>query len=241
MKKNKMSAEEKAYIARKESFQQHLPIMDIDKNLLVDKEGNYYPVIEIGEKSIGLMDVESLLALLRNCNSVFEALDLKRSQFLSVPIPFDIEPYIKNQRRIYAQTQQRKKEVANSISFAQARNEDTSSLEREVEQLEKYLTYIDNQTKFVESHLANALIVNKKCFLIPKIRDSKNRIAVEEATKNIVAKIQHIADTSHRCGQQEIQDILFNILNPGNHTTYHAEDKQYSPQIEASSLAKFIK
>lgn len=236
-KNNKMSAEEKAYIARKESFQEHLPIADIDKTLLVDKEGNYYPIFEIGEKNIALMDTNGLLQLIGQCESIFEALDLQKSQFLSVSIPFDIEPYVKYQRKIYTTLLQKSKELQGAIDDFKGDDMDRyNALRREADQVGKYMLYIDNQTKFVEGRLHGAEIINKKSFFIPKIKDSKNKIAVEEAARNIEGYLRMLSDKSHRCSQQDIQDVLFNILNAGSHTTYHAADKQYSPTLDFSNL-----
>lgn len=237
-KKNKVSAEEQALQARKESFQEHLPIADLEKNLLIDKEGNYYPIFEIGEKNIALMDADGLLGLITQCESIFETLDLARSQFLSLSIPFDIEPYIKNQRRVYAQLVQRAKILQGDVVDLNISEDIRESKKRELSQVNKYMLYIDNQTKFVEKTLHGAEIINKKSFFIPKIKDSKNKIAVEEAARNIEGYLRTLSDKSHRCNQQEVLDVLFNVLNAGSHTTYHADAKQYAPSLDLTSLAK---
>ena len=257
--KKKLTPAEIEYQNRMESFQEHLPIADIKKRLLVTKDGLYYPMFKMGEKTLDLMSEEELNNFANRVMQVFASMNLDGSQFLTVPIPFDIAPYkviqqkqitklrrdIDNYQSKITQCERlidEKHHAADNFDdeelrakvikdIENIRKHDIPSLQQKIQQSEQFIQYISEQVKYIVDILNSGLAAHKVCIVIPCIHGNNNETAVQEACINIENKLRGLAPDSHRCSEQEMRDVLYSILNPMRQDAYHVSDTNLPPYL----------
>lgn len=241
-KKKKLTAAEQEYANRMTSFQEHLPIEDISNRLFKDKNNCYYPAFKMGEKTLDLMTLPELDAFSKQVQITFASMNLDGCQFLTVPTPFDLTPYKKNQEKQIERLRMDINRLRNKVSEYQNAegvvdfeylqgDSDAAKAARQIKQYELYIEYINAQTKFITEMLKSGLAAHKECIVIPVIHDNWNATTVEEAALNIETKLKSIASDSHRCSEQEMRDILYSILNPMRKDTYRVPPTQYTPTL----------
>lgn len=203
-KKAKKTAKELEYEKRQESFQEHLPIADIKNRLLVTKEGLYYPVFKMGEKTLDLMSEEELNRFANQVMQSFASMNLDGVQFLTVPVPFDIGPYKNNQQLQIKNLEKKMDRLQNEIV----------KLEREIDNLYAQKNgevpattpYMDLGRQDYDEKIAyikNVLIPNveekvSQCQTFIQYISDQTRFIVNELTRgNVAHKVCLVIPTIH--------------------------------------------
>lgn len=227
-KKKKLTKEEKQEIARKQSFQERIPIKDIRNRLYVTKDDQLLPVFSIGQRAVDLMSEEEAFEFSKQLDTVFQTLGLITAQFLLLPVPFDLHPYQANQDRRYRELQEEVRQIKlqEQSIYAQLNDEKTSpedykrleieyeAIRKEIEQKETCLKFISEQSYFVNKNLQSGRIANKHSYVVCQIKDCWNETAVQEAAKRIEGALKQISNESYRCSEREMEKILVELYNP---------------------------
>lgn len=227
-KKKKLTKEEKQEIARKQSFQERIPVKDIRNRLFITKDNQYLPVFSIGQRAVDLMSEEEAYEFSKQLDTVFQTLGLITAQFLLLPVPFDLHPYQTNQDRRYKELQEEVRQIKQkeqsimvdlndeNLSPEEFKRLDIAleAVRKEIEQKETCLKYILEQSYFVNKHLQSGRIANKHSYVVCQIKDSWNETAVQEAAKRIEGALKQISNESYRCSEKEMEKILVELYNP---------------------------
>lgn len=213
MAKKKMTPEQSKKIARQQSFQERLPIQKIKNRLFVTKKHEFLPVFALGQKAVDLMSEEEVYEFAQQLERTFQTLGIKKTQYLLLPVPFDLAPYERNQKRRFEELRNAEAVLRSSISACTNINQ-RAYLEDELAQNLICQKYIDDQSYFIARNLQSGRVANKHTYVICGIKDSFNETAVQEAARQIEASLRSIADDSHRCTEEEMEKILIELYNP---------------------------
>ena len=213
MKKQKITPEQKAKVARQKSFQERLPILKIKNRLFVTKKNEYLPVFVLGQRAVDLMSEDEVYEFSQQLERTFQTLGITKIQFLLLPVPFDLAPYELNQKRRFDELRNQEASLRSAIGSCFNFNQ-RAYLEDELAQNLICQKYIDNQSYFVTRNLQSGRVANKHTYVICSIKESYNETAVQEAARQIESALKSIADDSHRCSEEEMEKILIELYNP---------------------------
>lgn len=213
MKKTKLSKKENELLDRRKSFQDLIPITKIKNRLYLTKNNEYLSVFALGQKSIDLMSEDEVYEFTRTLERTFETLGIKKIQFLLLPVPFDLDPYLGQRRKRLKELKEEESEIKSKL-LGKLNTQHKSFLEDDLSQNLILQKYIDDQTYFVTRSMQSGRIANKHAYVICDIKDSYNEVAASEAAKSIESALKEISSESHRCTESEMEKILIEIYNP---------------------------
>ena len=212
-KKEKKSPEAIEAEKRKKSFQERLQIAKIQNRLFVSKRGEFYPAFMLGQKSIELMSDEEAYEFSKQLEIVFETIGIVTSQFLMLPVPFDLAPYQDYQYHRYSNLRAEEAELRSKLAAATS-EEQVNVISEQLSQNLVYQKYIDDQSYFVARNMQSGRVANKNIYVICKIKECYNETAVQEASKAIEETLKTLSEDSHRCSEAEMEKILIELFNP---------------------------
>ena len=207
-------------LAQKRSFQQWLPIEDVDKGFIKVKNyarDEYYPVISIGDLNIDLLTDSELFLLARNIESAIAASNVNDFQFLLMPVPYDVETWLKHVDSRIVELEKQREAIDQKVADAQRNddpNVDLATLNADRASVDFYIAHMRGQRAYVMGKLSDGSIVCKKAFMIPKFDNLTTLSEYQDATNTVVARFNSVIPGTTQLNSQAIRNLLFTILNP---------------------------
>lgn len=225
-------------MAQKRSFQQWLPIEDVDRGFIKVKNysrDEYYPVISIGDLNIDLLTDQELFLLARNIESAIASINVTDFQFLLMPIPYDIETWLKHVDDRKAELEKQRDAIDQKIANAQASDDpsvDLATLNADRASIDFYIAHLRGQRAYVMGKLGDGSIVCKKAFFIPKFDGLSTLSEYQDATNTVVQRLNAVIPGTTQLNSQGIRNMLFTILNPLHQRYVKVPGVQLPPQTK---------
>ena len=225
-------------MTQKKSFQAWLPIEDVDRGFIKVKNytrDEYYPVISIGDLNIDLLTSEELFLLARNIESAIASINVNDFQFLLMPVPYDIETWLKHVDDRTAELEKQRAAIDQAILDAQNSGDpsaDLATLNADHAAIDFYIAHMRGQRNYVMSKLGDGSIVCKKAFLIPKFDGLSTLSEYQDATNTVVQRLNAVIPGTTQLNSQAIRNLLFTILNPLHQRYVKVPGVQLPPQTK---------
>lgn len=223
---------------QKKSFQQWLPIEDVDRGFIKVKNfsrDEYYPVISFGDLNIDLLTEQELFLLARNIESAIASINVTDFQILLMPVPYDIETWLKHIDDREAELEKQRAEIDQKIAAAQSSDDpsvDLASLNADHAAVDFYITHMRGQRNYVMGKLGDGSIVCKKAFFIPKFDGLSTLSEYQDATNTVVQRLNAVIPGTTQLNSQGIRNLLFTILNPLHQRYMKVPGVQLPPQTK---------
>lgn len=218
-KKDKKASkrELKQAIARRESFQEMLTIKDIANGCFVDEFGGYYPVVEIGNINFDLMSPDEKHKLMELLKITFSSFRVESYQILIVPMPFDIEKWIKQYSEKADYWKRREEEVRSQYHVATNEGGPKAfALYDEMEYCRSMQDFLYRQIQYNMKKVTEGGMTSKKSYFIPFIEDKKDIKNALESGLNFANSMRSIGIESRICSDLDLRVLLQVMLNPKN-------------------------
>ena len=238
-KKTSMTQDELDLLRYRESFQQWMPIKDVQNGFIIDDNDDYFPVIQLGSANLELMTMDERALLGRRLEQAIASFPFSDFQMIICPMPFDIEAW-QEQVRIRLKELSAQREELTSL-LAKERRKDVLDLERqkeinaEIAAISFYENHLAGQNRFVMGKIQAGQVVAQTAFFIPRFKPLKNLSAYQRMAEAVAHKMEDVATGSHLCDNQEIRNLLFVLLNPLRKDLHKVEPRQMSPVMRTAS------
>lgn len=239
IKKSSMTQDELDLLRYRDSFQQWMPIKDVQNGFIVDENGDMFPVIELGSANLELMTLDEKGLLGRRLEQAIASFPFQEFEILLVPMPFDIEAWQEQVRNRLKELSAQREELTSLL--AKERRKDEPDLERQKEinaqiaAISFYENHLAGQNRFVMGKIQAGQVVAQKAFFIPKFKPLGNLAAYQKMAEAVAHKMEDVATGSHLCDNQEIRNLLFVVLNPLRKDLHKVEPRQMSPVMRTGS------
>ncbi len=211
---------EQELLSQKKSFQEWLPIEDVDRGFIKVKNyshDEYYPVISIGEVNIDLMTKPELYTFARNIETVIASLNIIDFQILLMPVPYDIEDWLQHVDQRTEELEQMRSDIDRKIHDAVQSGDplaDLDTLNADHASLDFYLSHLSGQRAYVVNKLSDGTIVCKKAFFVPRFDGLNSLGEYQDATTTVVRRFNDVIPGTTQLNNQAIRNMLFTVLNP---------------------------
>lgn len=239
-KKSSMTQDEIDLLKYRESFQQWMPIKDVQNGFIIDENDDKFPVIELGTANLELMTMDEKAMLGKRLEQAIASFPFQEFQLLIVPMPFDIEDWQAQVRERLRELSAQRDELTSLV--ARERRQETPNLERinelnaQLSAISFYENHLAGQNRFVMGRIQSGQVVAQKAFFIPHFKPLGNWAAYQKMAEAVAHKLEDVAVNSHLCDNQEIRNLLFVILNPLRKDLHKVEPRQMSPLMKETKI-----
>lgn len=203
--------------AKRETFQEFLPIKDIKNGCFIDDFGYYYPVIVLGTINSDLMSKDQINTLARGLEISFSSLMCSDYQCLMVPMPYDISLWRRGNDLILDDIYDQKGKLQGKISQinpGSGYSKELDELQGQMKQLDVRAQLLKDSNEYVIDKLHAGRMTTKKSYLIPNFRINDDiRVALENS-REIVKKMNNNGIECRFATEQELRDLLYVLFNP---------------------------
>ena len=238
-KKTSMTQDELDLLKYRESFQQWMPIKDVQNGFIIDENDDKFPVIELGTANLELMTMDEKAMLGKRLEQAIASFPFQEFQLLIVPMPFDIEDWQAQVTERLRELSAQRDELTSLV--ARERRQETPNLKRinelnaQLNAISFYENHLAGQNRFVMGRIQSGQVVAQKAFFIPKFKPLGNLTAYQKMAEAVAHKMEDVAINSHLCDNQEIRNLLFVILNPLRKDLHKVEPRQMSPLMRTNT------
>ncbi len=206
MFKKKISAEEQQNIAdkaRKESFQEFLPVKDIYNSCVVDENNEVYPVLEIESRNIELNSLSDNIKLAKSAEIILSSIDIPY-QICAILMPVNTEEWKNSKMRIIKEIAQKRMDLDQSTPEGQVMDA----------QLEVRSNLLSDAIQFVDTQAQGGYMSTHKTFMIPKLNHvTDTHVAVDKA-KEYCKLFSSAGINVELAKDAEIRIMLYMLCNP---------------------------
>lgn len=196
-------------------LQDKIPVKDVWNGCFVDEYGDLYPVFAIGSKNVSMLSSADLYAFINALKIAFISIGVESYQIAIVPMPFDLETWLRHNNKIKAEIQTKHEEI---IRMPHLSGESDSDYKIRIGNLKMFNEwrhqFMQRQEQYVTSKLKSGQITTKRSYLIANLRSKQNIDEVLDAARTISNKFISSSIELRQLNSQEARSLLYVMLNP---------------------------
>lgn len=216
-KTKEVTKDDKAFLERRKSLQEMLPIKDVIDGCFVNEHGRYFPVIELGSINFDLMSADEREKLVQQLIISFGSFNFNQYQIFVVPVPFDIDLWLSSYNERYDNLRTQEDSMREAYeAYVQKNDSRAYRIADDLHFNRQMQIHVKNEIEFVIQNIVEGGMTTKKSYFIPVSTDNNDKTQMLKISGAIVNSFKSMNISAKLCSDVELRTLLVVALNPKN-------------------------